>query len=181
MLEHCEPLQYPKTPKLTPSNVAIGMPFTTGVEITEITSRTKEAKSSIVKGVAGFSITATSASCVCLRLLTAWSARKEVGSRKSDPEVDRACRPEGNHGDQMLGNIDKERLRTMVARAKSGFCRNSERFKVLSKRYPVDQLPCSCGPARIALTFLDGGGPFVDQTRSHHPIGDYCSGISPKL
>lgn len=64
MPEHCEPLQYPKTPKLTPSNVAIGMPLTTGVEITEITSRTKEAKSSIVKGVAGFSITATSSSCV---------------------------------------------------------------------------------------------------------------------
>jgi hypothetical protein len=64
MPEHCEPLQNPKTPKLTPWNVAIGMPLTTGVEITEIKSRTKDAKSSTVKGVAGFSIPATSSSCV---------------------------------------------------------------------------------------------------------------------
>ena len=98
MPEHCEPLQNPKTPKLTPWNVAIGMPLMTGVEITEITSRTKEAKSSTVKGVAGLSITATSSNCVS-------PARKEGGSRKSDPEVDRACRPEGNHGDQKLANI----------------------------------------------------------------------------
>jgi hypothetical protein len=152
------------------------MPLTTGVEITEITSRAKEAKSSIVKGVAGFSIAATSSSCVS----TASYSLKEAGSRKSDPEVDRACGPEGNHGDQTLANIDKESLRVMVAGAKSVFVGNSERFKVLSKVYPVDQFLASGGPARIALTFSKAG-PLVDQTRVSSPNRRLLFGTSPKL
>jgi hypothetical protein len=90
------------------------MLLTTGVEITEITSRTKDAKSSTVKGVAGFSITATFFKlCISRFLQPAQRGRGEEDRRRSDPEVDRACRPEGNHGDQTLANIGKEGLRTM--------------------------------------------------------------------
>src|SRR4051794_28094660 len=111
MPEHCESLQNPKTPKLTPWKVAIGMPLTTGVDITEITSRIKEAKSSAVKGVAGFSITATSSSCESTASYSL--VGEEVGPRKSDPEVNRACRPEGNHGTR--------RWRTLTKRACEGW------------------------------------------------------------
>jgi hypothetical protein len=63
------------------------MPLTTGVDITEITSRIKEAKSSAVKGVAGFSITATSSSCESTASYSL--VGEEVGPRKSDPEDNR--------------------------------------------------------------------------------------------
>ena len=52
-----EPLQYPKTPKLTPPKVAIGIAFTIGVEIVDIKSSTKEANKSMESGVAGRSMT----------------------------------------------------------------------------------------------------------------------------
>src|SRR5271155_5203870 len=74
------------------------------------------------------------------------------------------------------GTFDKESLRTMVARAKSGFCRNSETFKVLSKG---TQSTSSLAPARIALTFLEGGDRSSIKPGSHHPIGDYCSELAP--
>ena len=55
---HCDPLQYPKTPKLTPSWVASGMALTTGVDSTERSRNTKDMRSKIVRGVAGLSMTA---------------------------------------------------------------------------------------------------------------------------
>ncbi len=49
-------LQYPKTPRLTPLNLASGIPLTIGVEIVDMSSRTKATKKRTVKGVAGRSI-----------------------------------------------------------------------------------------------------------------------------
>jgi hypothetical protein len=87
-------LQNPKTPKLNPWKVAIGMPLTIGVEITESRRRTKEAKSSIVNGVAGLSMATTSSSQVSAAQSRPGLAGKEkVGSRRGDPEVDGTCRP----------------------------------------------------------------------------------------
>ena len=77
MPEHAEPLQYPKTPKLTPWNVAIGMPLTIGVEMTESRRRMKETKSNIVKGVAGLSMTAKASSRVSAAYPRPDLARKE--------------------------------------------------------------------------------------------------------
>jgi hypothetical protein len=79
MPEHCEPLQYPKTPKLTPWKVAIGMLLTIGVEITESRRRTKEAKSSIVNGVAGLSMATTSSSQVSAAHSRPGFGREEKG------------------------------------------------------------------------------------------------------
>lgn len=57
---HCDPLQYPKTPKLTPSWVASGMALTTGVDRTDNSRKTNDMSSSIVRGVAGRSMMALS-------------------------------------------------------------------------------------------------------------------------
>ena len=53
---HCDPLQYPKTPKLTLRNEAKGMALTIGVEMTERSRSTKAAKSRIASGVAARSM-----------------------------------------------------------------------------------------------------------------------------
>jgi hypothetical protein len=53
MLVHLVPLQYPKTPKSTPSNDAIEIPFTIGVDNTEMRRRTNAASSRTDNGVAG--------------------------------------------------------------------------------------------------------------------------------
>jgi hypothetical protein len=53
---HCDPLQYPNTPKSTPLKVASGIPLTTGVEMMDMSRRMKAIKSKTVKGVAGLSM-----------------------------------------------------------------------------------------------------------------------------
>lgn len=58
IFEQVEPLQYPKTPKLTPLKLAIGMAFTMGVEMVARTSRTNATNIKIVNGVAGRNIVA---------------------------------------------------------------------------------------------------------------------------
>ena len=49
-------VQYPKTPKVTPLTLAMGIALTMGVDMVARTSRTKARKKRIVKGVAGRSI-----------------------------------------------------------------------------------------------------------------------------
>ena len=106
MPEHCEPLQCPKTPKLTPWNVAIGMLLTIGVERTESSRRTKDAKSSIVRGVAGLSMATSSSSRVSAAQAPPGLAEKNrLESQRCDPEVDGACRRGWNHGDCVTAHI----------------------------------------------------------------------------
>ena len=53
---HFDGVQYPKTPKLTPLNLARGIPLTIGVDMVDIRRSTNAKKKSMVKGVAGRSI-----------------------------------------------------------------------------------------------------------------------------
>lgn len=55
--EHSLGVQNPKTPKLTSSRFAIGIPLIIGVDRTDNRRRTKEEKSRTVSGVAGRSMT----------------------------------------------------------------------------------------------------------------------------
>jgi predicted amidohydrolase YtcJ len=77
--EQSEPWQYPKTPKLTPSLVASGIPLTTGADMTESKSNMNETSSKAVNGVAGLSMAAEVGLSAQLALDHAMRA---MGSRK---------------------------------------------------------------------------------------------------
>jgi hypothetical protein len=109
-------MQYPKTPKLTPWNVAIGIPLTIGVDITESRSRTKEAKSSIVRGVAGLSMATRPSSQVSAAQARPGLVDEDtLESQRCDPEIDGTCRLGRNHGDQETAHIKQEIVRMTIA------------------------------------------------------------------
>lgn len=56
ILLHLFPWQKPNTPKLTPSRVAKGICLITGVDNTDMSSKTNAANSNTVKGVAGLNM-----------------------------------------------------------------------------------------------------------------------------